>query len=168
MSAAAGPPRGQPAPSGAWIPWLFVAFFAVVLAANGTLVWLALGSWTGLVSDRAYEDGLAYNRNLEAARAQAELGWRSELSTRMDKDRSATVELTLRDAAGAPVEDAEVEATLERPTRAGEDVRVALAHRAGGVYRGTSGLPGPGLWTVHVAARRGAALHVRDARVLLR
>ncbi len=51
-------------PGDRYIPWLFVAFFAVVLAANGALIAIALGSFTGLTTEHAYDKGLAYNRTL--------------------------------------------------------------------------------------------------------
>ena len=39
--------RSEPERSGRWIPWMFVLFFVVIFAVNGTMVWYALESWTG-------------------------------------------------------------------------------------------------------------------------
>ena len=36
-----------------YIPWLFVAGFAIVIAVNGVMVWFAVGSFSGLYTDRA-------------------------------------------------------------------------------------------------------------------
>ena len=63
-----------------WIPYAFVAFFGVVLLANGTMIGLAFATWTGLETEGAYQKGLAYNRVLDRARAQAALGWRVDLA----------------------------------------------------------------------------------------
>ena len=42
------PIDAETARRGRWIPWLFVAFFAVVFTANGLLIAFALESYTGL------------------------------------------------------------------------------------------------------------------------
>jgi nitrogen fixation protein FixH len=155
-------------PRGSWIPWLFVAFLLVILAANGALIWLALGSWAGVATEEAYAKGLAYNRNLEAARAQAALGWRSELDVRIAEGLAAEIRFVLTDARGSPIEDAEVTAAFERPAQPGADFRLPLASQGGGAYGAAFALPLAGLWRVHLTARHGDDLFVRDDRVDLR
>ena len=51
-----------------WIPWAFVAFFGVVLAANAAMVVIALASWPGLETQQAYQRGLAYDDALPGRR----------------------------------------------------------------------------------------------------
>ena len=53
-----------------WIPYAFLGFFAVVLLANGAMIWLAFATWTGLETEGAYQKGLAYNRTLAETEAQ--------------------------------------------------------------------------------------------------
>ena len=43
----------DPRRRGSWIPWLFVAFFVLIIAVNGVMVWFALECWTGLASNQA-------------------------------------------------------------------------------------------------------------------
>jgi nitrogen fixation protein FixH len=155
-------------PRGSWIPWLFFAFFVTMVSANGIMIWIAVRSWTGTATDQAYEKGLAYNRNLEAARLQAALGWSSRLEARVVAGFTAEALLTLSDVTGAPIEDAEVEARFERPTQIGADFTVGLAHEGQGRYRADFALPLVGQWNVHVIARRGGALFVHDERMVLR
>ncbi|MBT3306984.1 MAG: nitrogen fixation protein FixH, partial [Alphaproteobacteria bacterium] len=45
--------------------WL-LAFFGTIFAVNAVLVFFALSSWPGLTTDKAYEEGIAYNRTLDA------------------------------------------------------------------------------------------------------
>jgi nitrogen fixation protein FixH len=163
VSAAVG--RGD---RGSWIPWLFVTFLLVVLAANSALIWLATASWTGLTVDDAYAKGLAYNRNLEAARQQAALGWRPRLAVRVGPGPGAEVELAISDREGVPLTGAAVEAAFTRPTRQGLDVRLHLTAEGRGVYRAEFEPPLPGLWDVHVTIRRAGDLFVHDQRLLLR
>jgi nitrogen fixation protein FixH len=37
-----------------WIPWAFVAFFGVVLAANAIMIVIAITTWPGLQTQQAY------------------------------------------------------------------------------------------------------------------
>jgi nitrogen fixation protein FixH len=157
----------QARPRSWWIPWLFVLFLAVILAANGTLIWIALRSWTGLATEHAYDKGLQYNRNLEAARRQAGLGWQPRLEVRMVEGFTAEAALHLADAAGAPLDGAAVTAGFARPTHGGSDFSVPLAPDGPGRYRASFTLPFVGLWDVHLTIRRGDDLFVRDQRVML-
>jgi nitrogen fixation protein FixH len=151
---------------GAWIPWLFVAFFAVVIAVNGTMIWLALGSWTGLASNHAYDDGLTYNRNLDAAARQALLGWRPKLAVRADS-AGGEVELRLADASGRPIPDAVAMVQFERPTSEGLDFKVTLQPAGVGVYRGRFDPAPAGAWNLHATIRRDGALFVHEQRLVL-
>ena len=44
-----------------YIPWLFVAGFAVVIAVNATMIWFAVGSFSGLYTPVPRDRGLHYN-----------------------------------------------------------------------------------------------------------
>lgn len=153
---------------GSWIPWLFVAFFLVVVAVNGAMIWFAVESWTGLSTDDPYDKGLAYNRNLEAAQRQAALGWQPELTVRIVSGFSAEAELAVTDARGAPLTDARVMASFERPLEERSDFRVELTPARPGVYRAAFDLPLAGLWIAHVTIRRGDDLYVHEQRMVLR
>ena len=157
----------EPHGRGKLIPWLFVAFFVLILAVNGIMVWFALDSWTGLASNQAYDNGLTYNRNLEAERRQEALGWRPELRAEADAQLHGQAELVLADAQGQPLVGATVTMQLERPTSEGADIAVALTTAGSGVYHGAFALPLPGVWTAHVTIRRGDALFVHEQRLVL-
>ncbi len=153
-------------PPGYWIPWLFVGGFLLVLAVNGTMIWLALTSWTGLATNQAYDNGLTYNRNLDAAARAAALGWRPAITVRI-ADGNGEIELRLTDRDGRPIAGAEVAVRFERPTSEGIDFALALAAVEPGLYRGRFALPVEGAWNLHATVRRGVDLLVRDQRVVL-
>ena len=74
-------PPAQTAPTGRILTgWkvlaIFVGFFVVYMTANSIMVYFASTTFRGLDGDRPYEAGLAYNRELEAAREQEKLGWK--------------------------------------------------------------------------------------------
>ena len=153
---------------GSWIPWLFVAFFVLVVAVNGTMIWLAMSSWTGLAANQAYDKGLRYNRNLQAAQRQAALGWQPRLTARLVADTAAETELLVTDAQGQPLLGAAVVADFERPSSEGADFRVVLSPASPGVYRAAFELPMIGAWNAHVTIRRGDDLYVHEQRLMLR
>ncbi|HFD16124.1 MAG TPA: hypothetical protein ENJ38_07465 [Rhodospirillales bacterium] len=159
------PARRRP---GHWIPWAFGAFFLVVLIANGTMVYIGMTTWTGLVSENYYEEGRTYNRNIAAAEAQAALGWQLSIEARLLGGFDGELTVELRDRDGRPITDAEVTARFVRPTSEGNDFSLALAPAGQGRYRARFTLPLTGLWDVHVDATRGADRFVRNRRVFLR
>jgi nitrogen fixation protein FixH len=143
-----------------------LGFFAVVLVANGVFVYLAVDSWPGLDTENAYRRGLAYNRELEAASAQAALGWRVSLEVRDAGARSVLVEVRIRDAAGAGVDGLDVSARLRRPTHEGLDTELALAGTGGGGYSDRAAVNGAGNWDLRVVAREaGEVRYVVDDRI---
>lgn len=88
---------------GWWIPWTFAAGFLLVVAVNGVMIWLAASTWTGLVTERAYDRGLEYNRNLEAAARMAQLGWQTRLTVATLADGARELRLEARDRTGEPL-----------------------------------------------------------------
>lgn len=144
----APPDSTREARQGRWIPWLIVAFFAVVFAANGVMVYIATTTFTGLQTEGHYLKGLAYNRVLEAERAERSLGWRVTVQFESTGERRGRIVARAEDAAGVPLDGAVVVARLVRPTQGGHDLRVALAAQHGGVYAAEVELPLPGLWEI--------------------
>ena len=144
----APPETDRDGPRDLWIPWLIAAFFGIVVLANGVMVYLAMSSFTGLQTEGPYNRGLAYNRVLEAERAERSLGWRVTVEFGPTGDRRGHIVVHARDAAGAPLDDAVVTARLVRPTQTGYDMQVTLAARNGGIYAADVELPLPGLWEI--------------------
>jgi nitrogen fixation protein FixH len=150
-----------------WIPWVFVAFFGVVLAANGAMIWIAFATWTGLETEGAYQKGLDFNRALAAARAQGALGWQVDLDLSSADGRLARLELTLADRHHSLIEDAKVTATFVRPTQAGHDLGLEVPHIHAGVYRAEAALPLAGVWDLHLAAQSGGDTYRLRRRIYL-
>ena len=132
----------------AWIPWVFVGAFAVVIAANGALIAFSLASFSGVSTEDAYRRGLAFNQVIAEKRAADALGWR--LDGRLDA--GGWLEATLSDGDGAGLAGAEVVARLLRPTQAGHDIDVALAPLGGGRYGAIVALPLAGQWELRLRA----------------
>jgi nitrogen fixation protein FixH len=161
MQREAAPARGQ------WIPWLLVPFFGIVFSVNAVMVWIAITTWTGLETTGAYRLGIDYNRTLEAAKAQAALGWQVDLALARAAPGRALVELSLADREGEAIGAAAVTAAFVRPTHAGHDRKVALPHGGEGHYRAEVELPLPGQWDVRLEARNGTKVYRLHERFFL-
>ena len=139
-----------------WV-WFFV-FFLVIFTANAFMIFWAKDSFTGLVTDQAYEKGLAYNGTITEREAQRELGWSASLETvSLSEDNlKQRILLTIIDKDGKPVTGAKVMLTLFRPTKAGVDVEIALKERKNtGVYTIAMGIPYKGQWDYRFVAYKG-------------
>jgi hypothetical protein len=72
------------------------------------------------------------------------------------------VDVDVRDAGFAPVTDATIDATLTPPGGIAQPLRLRHADPAGGRYTAAVAAEQPGLYRIHAAARRGAALGSAD------
>jgi nitrogen fixation protein FixH len=151
-----------------WIPYAFVGFFLVVMAPNAVMIWFAFTSWTGLTAEHSYQQGLAYNDTLAAARAQAALGWQVEIAFAEPAAGRLGMELALADRYGNPLENAVVSAALVRPTQEGYDTTVALERRLANHYGAEVVLPLAGQWDARFTVEVGDAVWRGTRRVFLR
>jgi nitrogen fixation protein FixH len=129
-----------------------LAFFAVVLAANGAMIKLAIDTLPGAEVDSAYRASLAYNTEISAARAQAERSWRVSAHVERGPDMRARVRIEARDAADRPLAGVAFFARLARPIDKREDRAVALVERASGVYQGEAADIAAGQWDLVIEA----------------
>lgn len=150
-----------------YIPWLFVAFFAVVFAANGVLIAIAWESFTGLSTEHAYDKGLAYNQTLAEAEAQEKLGWKLGIDASALKRGGGRLAVVLRDGDGAVLTGAHLEARFIRPTSAGADTPMALVETAAGRYEAEAALPLPGQWDMVVIANHDGASYQTTRRIFV-
>jgi len=150
-----------------WIPGLFVAAFLVVTAVNGVLIYTSVASFSGLETDKAYEQGLHYNQSLALAAANAETGWHAEPKISAAGD-ARKLEIMVTDRTGAPVTELTVEAYLVRPTNAGMDDELALTDRGGGRYAVDFTPKAMGNWELRLKAQRGDLVWQQVQRIYVK
>ncbi|MBF0260671.1 MAG: FixH family protein [Magnetococcales bacterium] len=134
-------------------PWptAIVLFFVVVFVVNAIFVRLSLNSWSGLVTDKAYDKGLAYNKVLKAQQEQEAMGWRVTLDDDALKVGSeAPLRLTVLDQQGSPLVGANVEGTLVRPVQQGYDREFVMKEISPGRYEVGLMVPLSGIWELKV------------------
>lgn len=144
-------PGGRRARQPGWyIPWLFVAFFLVVFAANGVMIWIAMATYTGLETENHFVKGIHYNDDLDGARRQAERAWAVGVDFQSAAERKGTVALSLRDKHGNLLTGAKVVATFLRPTQAGFDQTIELGYLGEGRYGTDVEFPMSGNWDIRI------------------
>jgi len=129
------------------LAWL-LCFFGVVFTANGIFLYLALGSFPGVVVDSSYEAGQTYNQEIAAAKAQAGLGWQVSSEIARTSPDGAKLVVTATDAQGTPLYGIAVNAALRHPAQENEDVTAVLRADGGGRYIGEIDKLAPGNWTL--------------------
>ncbi len=139
---------------------VMLGFFGVVVAVNLGLAFFATHSWTGLVVENAYVASQHFNKDLEKAREQQALGWRSAMTY-----RGGVLHVDVRTRSGAALAGLDVSAALQRPTHEGEDRSVDLRPVPEGGYAARLAVPA-GTWnaTVEATDAQGRRYH-RDFRL---
>lgn len=162
-----GPADGAKPLTGAKVLLWVVGFFGVIFTANGIFIYLALGSFPGVVVESSYHAGQVYNQELEVAREQEERGWKVDANLQRNEDGHAVLRIEPRDKDGQVLTGLDFTAQLEHPAHQGEDVAISLQEVQSGVYEGTmEGLSG-GNWELVMEARRGDERLFRSQNRLL-
>ena len=129
-----------------------IAFFGIMLIANGIFVYFAVATFSGGDTSNAYRKGLNYNDTLAAAELQSARGWQTQLGY---DDTAGRLLLSVRDKGAALVTGLRVDAALSRPATDKEDRAVGLTEVEQGVYAADVRLD-PGLWVVTLASGEGS------------
>lgn len=158
-------PTRMPRQPGWYIPWLFVAFFAVVIAVNGVMLHFAFSSWTGVETEGHFMKGLNYNDDIAGARAQAERAWKVETEFTSTEPRKALVALTLHDKFGNLLKDAKVSIALIRPTSQGHDLSMELPYLGEGRYAAPVEVALEGQWDLRVVIQHATGDYQSQKRV---
>jgi nitrogen fixation protein FixH len=147
------------------VPWLFVAGFAIVIAVNGAMMWLAIGSFSGLYSGHARERGVHYNEVVAEQRSRDALGWTVRAGWQPSSDR---LDLTLKDATGRPLEAAVISVELIRPAERRPPVEVTMSGLGGGRFSGSIVLPARGNWDADIVIEARGQRFALTKRLFLR
>lgn len=114
----------------------FVAFFAVVFSVNAIMVRFATSTFGGVDADRAYQVGLAFNREIAAAESQNALGW--DVQAHFAERGAGRTELTIRvrDARDTTPAGIHVVSHLGHPGDRRRDREIAMSGNSQGVFTG--------------------------------
>lgn len=147
--------------------WL-VGFFLVVFAVNGVLVRAAISTFGGVETTSSYKAGLQFEREVAVVERQDELHWQVSGKLTRDSAGQAVLDVTARDAGGAPLAGLRADARLAHPADERLDHVIAVSPVAAGVFHGAA-LAQPGQWDLIVDLYRGDKRVFRSqSRVSLR
>jgi len=150
-----------------WIPTLMVGLMLVVVAVNGTMIYFAQSTFSGLDTEKAYAEGIEYNTILQEAAASAALGWTAKTSfTKIAGGRHIAV--TIADKNGKPVDGLDMTAHLVRPVSTAFDQLLALRPEGAGVYGADLALPAGGSWELRLSATRASTNWQSTQRVFVK
>jgi nitrogen fixation protein FixH len=147
-----------------FVPWLFVAGFAIVIAVNGTMMWLAIGSFSGLYSDHARERGVHYNQVMAEQKSRDALGWTVVPSWQAN---GGVLGLEVSDADGKPLAGAIATIELVRPAERRAPIDVALSDFGDGRFAGRVALPERGSWDADIVIEAGGRRFALTKRLFL-
>jgi len=135
----------RPKPNDKYIPLYIVLFFVVFMSVDAFMVYKAVSTQTGVVTQNAYEKGLHYDHYLKQEAAQPDLDQKLVLE-------NGILRWTARDEKGLVLEGADVKAIIKRPVQDGYDFAIVLKPMGGGIYESPLKTPLPGLWSVDLQA----------------
>lgn len=145
-------------------PWFFVAGFAIVVAVNAAMIWLAIGSFAGLYTTKPRDRGLRYNEVIAEQQRRDALGWRIEARWLPEWQR---LEVAIFDASGKPLAPSRLSAELVRPVEKRTPVGVALGVVDIGRFAGHVALPERGNWDLDVVVERDGQRYALTRRMFL-
>ena len=134
------------------ILWLGIAF-GVMFAANFALIYIALSTLHGEELENPYDASQVYNQKLADVRAQDQLGWTVNVTTRREGEGLRIV-ADIRDRDGALASGLEVRARLVHPFDRAAD-REATLIDDGGDYEGVAPAVKGGRWALEIEALQG-------------
>jgi nitrogen fixation protein FixH len=126
-----------------------------MFAANFALIYYALSTLHGEEVENSYDASQVYNSRLAAARAQDQLGWTVNVTTRQENG-GARVVADFRDREGGLVPGLDVTARFIHPFDRGADREAALVSD-GGDYEGFAPSLRAGKWTIQLEAKVAGA-----------
>jgi nitrogen fixation protein FixH len=142
---------------------MVLAFFGVMCSANAVFVYYALHTYSGTVTDKSYEKGLAYNKVIEEAAEQDKLGITSK-----GLYQDGKFIFTFFDKNNTPVSGADVNARFIRAVKEGSDFTLKLQDKGNGRYESVVDAPYPGLWTVRTEVKWNGNQYSASHKIILR
>src|SRR5512146_1356947 len=131
---------------------ILVTVCILALAATIGTITVGTRSFEGIVVDKPYETGLAWD---EAERQKAKLGWKVDVEGTRFRTGENELIIDAVDRSGKPLADAVVTATVSRPSTRDLDKTYAAVRQKSGRYRALIVFPLYGAWDITIDVSRG-------------
>lgn len=145
-----------------------VAFFGIIFSVDIGMAVLAIKTFSGVQTEKPYENGLAFNKEIANAEAQNARHWSVTENLARDADGIVTLKSSFKDDKNLAIGGLDITATLKAPTDAKRDHVIVLDDRGGGLYEGKVQAPA-GQWDVETIAKKNDDVVYRSVnRVILK
>ncbi len=145
-----------------------LGFFGVVFAVNAVLVKAAISTFGGVETSSSYKAGLMFEQEVARAGQQDELRWQVGGNIARNKAGEAVLDISARDAQGAPLAGIAAQARLAHPADERLDHVITLDRTNTGLFHGEAQAQ-PGQWELIVDLYRDDTRVFRSrSRVTLR
>lgn len=136
------------------IPYIFVAFFAVIIAINLGYIYIAKTTWRGVATENSYQKGLNYNEVLKQEKKQQELGWSVDSRITQIGLRKSLILVAPVDKNSNPIKDANISIFFKNPVQDGSDF-IVTPSSVGNAYRFEVEFPTIGQWDAVILIKKG-------------
>ncbi len=166
-SASRDPKKAPNELTGRHVLLALLAFFGVIFAVNGTFLYSALSTYTGVVADEPYRKGLEYNTRIADEERQHALGWHHKI----ELSPEGQLRIKFDGASPGALESLSLKGTIGRPSTNAADVSMTLVAGQPGEFLADVGKLADGNWIVTAEAtkpRIDAASSQENAEVVYR
>ena len=147
--------------------WL-LAFFGAVFVINGVLVRAAISTFGGVETLSSYKAGQQFEREAGLAQRQEARHWQVGGTLKRDRTGEAVLDVTVRDAQGAPLRGLAANARLAHPADDRLDHVIEIGAVGDGAFHGST-VAQAGQWELIIDLYRGSERVFRSrSRVTLR
>jgi len=154
--------------TGRTVLFCFLGFFGIIVVMNAVLIRAATTTFGGVETPSAYKVGLAFNREIAAARAQEARHWTVDAKVTRNLQGNAVLAVNVRDRDGAPPVSIALAAKIVHPADTRRDQTLAIRQVAPGSFDGAMHAE-PGQWDLVIdISRDGERLFRSKSRVTLR
>ena len=145
-----------------------VTFFTVIFSVDIGMAVMAVKTFSGVHTERPYENGLAFNKEMARAEAQNARGWAVTEHIVRDASGVVTLKSIFNDDKGLAIGGLIVNTTLKAPMDSKNDHVIALNDRGDGIYDGKAEVSA-GQWDVETVAQKNNDILYRSVnRVILK
>jgi nitrogen fixation protein FixH len=130
---------------------VFFSFFAIIFVVNSAMVYSAIITHPGIVSNEPYRKGLHYNDRIAEDERQSRLGWTDDV--RIARDGRISISLVAEQV--RPVHGMKVEARIGRPSTSRFDRRLTFHETGPGYYEVQTDPLESGNWSISIEVRTG-------------
>ena len=129
---------------------IVVGFFGTFMTVDIAMAIKAYATFPGEVTDKPYEEGLAFNRTLSERSEERALGWKAKVDVSAINVGRSAITLTITDPQDAPVRGLSLKARLERPATETGRLFPRFTEIKPGVYQAMAP-DTPGAWDLSVS-----------------